>query len=490
MDRNTHRDAWAAFVEAVREAVSRQQFQTWFRSMRLSRMEDDLLEVKVPSTFLRDWIRGYYLDTLKKAALEATGQRREVRVVAEAASEDPTPLPPTRQGAGGPHATTPRPRPPAPSPRRAARRGGRAKKRDPLNDARYQLFGHARYRHFLSDVLLNERYVFENFIRGPSNHLAHAASVAVANKLAQAYNPLFLHGSVGLGKTHLLQGICASVLAQRPDTRILYLSCETFVNQFISAVEAGDLQDFRYRYRHVDMLLIDDIHFLARKERTQEEFFHTFNTLYNLEKQIVLSCDSPPSEIPTLEERLVSRFKWGLVAEIEQPDHETRIAIVRSKAEKRGMPLPDAVSELIADTIATNVRELEGAVVRVMGYASLTGKDITLELAQEALRHAIRPKERKVTIESILQAVSEHFGVKTSELMGKRRHKSISLPRQVCMYLARRLTDYSLVEVGARIGGRDHTTVIYANEKIARELARQPRLKEDLEMITRKVRKG
>jgi chromosomal replication initiator protein len=238
------------------------------------------------------------------------------------------------------------------------------------------------------------------------------------------------------------------------------------------------------------MLLIDDIHFLARKERTQEEFFHTFNTLYNSRKQIVLSCDSPPREIPTLEDRLVSRFKWGLIAEVEQPDHETRVSIVRRKAARRSVELPEEICRLIADHINTNVRELEGAVLRVIGYASLQGKPVTHELALEALRDVIQPVERKVTIESILRNVCEHFGVKQSDLVGKRRHKSISLPRQVCMYLARRLTEYSLVEIGGQIGGRDHTTVIYANEKIAREIESKPRLREDIDLIVRRIRAG
>jgi len=375
-------------------------------------------------------------------------------------------------------------------PRRGNGRGTDRGERRRKYEERFQLFGHPRYRNFRSDVILNEDYRFENFVVGPSNHLPHAAALAVANAPGNAYNPLFLHGAVGLGKTHLLQGICASVLAKRPDARILYLSCETFVNQFIAAVEAGELGDFRYRYRHVDMLLIDDIHFLARKERTQEEFFHTFNTLYNSRKQIILSCDSPPREIPTLEERLVSRFKWGLVAQIEPPDHETRVSIVRRKARRRRVDLPDEICQLIADHISTNVRELEGAVLRVIGYASLTNKPLSLDLATEALRDVIQHAERKVTIESILRNVSEHFGVKTSELIGKRRHKSISRPRQVCMYLCRRLTDYSLVEIGGQIGGRDHTTVIYANDKIAREIQTNTRLREDLDILTRRIRAG
>ena len=352
------------------------------------------------------------------------------------------------------------------------------------------LFGHTRYRNFLSDVILNEDYIFEHFVQGPSNQLAHAAAGAVSNSPGNAYNPLFLHGSVGLGKTHLLQAICTRYLQANPDARVIYLSCESFVNQFISAVAEGEIQDFRYRYRHVDMLLIDDIHFLAKKERTQEEFFHTFNTLYNSKKQIILSCDSPPAEIPTLEDRLVSRFKWGLVAGIEAPDHETRVSIVRKKAERRGLDLPDDVALYIADHITANVRELEGAVLRVCSYSSLSGKPVGIDLAHDALRDLVRPNIRKVSIETILRVVAEQFALKVSDLVGKRRQKTISHPRQIGMYLARRLTEYSLVEIGGQFGGRDHTTVIYANEKIANALESDERLREDLDMLVRKIRSG
>jgi chromosomal replication initiator protein len=490
---------WASIVEALRGTVSRQQFETWFRTMRPVSLQPGRYVFCVPNAFLRDWIQGYYTDLLRNcvtsalgavAAAGPDGRPAEIRIDVDAGPDDASPA---AQSAPEPPVAPDR-RPAATAePRReavpvAGRRRGRVPR--PLDDIRGQLFGHPKYRHFLSDVILNEDYVFDNFVRGPSNQLAHAASLAVADAPAQAYNPLFLHGSVGLGKTHLLQAICQRVLGRRPDTRIIYLSCETFVNQFISAVEAGDLEDFRYRYRHADMLLIDDIHFLAKKERTQEEFFHTFNTLYNSKKQIVLSSDSPPREIPTLEDRLVSRFKWGLVTEIEEPDHETRVSIVRRKAERKGTELPDGVAELIADNIATNVREIEGAVLRVIGYASLNGKQLTLALAQEALRDVIQPKERKVTIETILRTVADHYGVKSSEITGRRRHKSISSPRQVCMYLARRLTEYSLVEIGGQFGGRDHTTVIYANEKIAGELETNHRLKEDLDTILRRIRSG
>jgi chromosomal replication initiator protein len=500
-------ETWASILEALRGTVNHQQFQTWFRAMRPVSLQPERYVFSVPNSFLKEWIEGYYLDLLRNcvtsalgASVAPDGRPAEIRIVVAGApdgAEDGPGEPAPQTSAAGAGAAAGHVNGAAPAaaeaPRRetvpaAARRQGRVPR--PLDDIRGQLFGHSKYRHFLSDVILNEDYVFDNFVRGPSNQLAHAAATAVADAPAMAYNPLFLHGPVGLGKTHLLQAICQRVLARRPESRILYLSCETFVNQFISSVEAGDLEDFRYRYRHVDMLLIDDIHFLAKKERTQEEFFHTFNTLYNSKKQIVLSCDSPPREIPTLEDRLVSRFKWGLVTQIEEPDQETRVSIVRRKAERKGAPLPDGVADLIADNIATNVRELEGAVLRVIGFAALTGKKLTMELAQEALRDVIQPRERKVTIETILRTVADHFGVKASEITGKRRHKSISLPRQVCMYLARRLTEYSLVEIGGQFGGRDHTTVIYANDKIAGELEKNHRLKEDLDVILRRIRSG
>ncbi len=522
-------DVQRAFVDGLRDLVAPQQFQRWFQGARVEREPSGRLIVFVENKFVSDWIESYYADVVEEVARRVCGPDAAVHVAiddgAAARSERSTDEAPSDDGrasgpAGGREA-------PAEPPRRRRSRlprggagagGGRAElRRADLGHSEMghadvgrragarlggsqgfgppagsmggsELFGHPRYRHFLSDVILNDDYRFETFVEGPSNQLAHAAAGAVSNNPGNAYNPLFLHGAVGLGKTHLLQAICSRYLQQNPDARVIYLSCESFVNQFIAAVAEGQIQDFRYRYRHVDLLLIDDIHFLARKDRTQEEFFHTFNTLYNSKKQIVLSCDSPPVEIPTLEDRLVSRFRWGLVAEIESPDHETRVSIVRKKAERRGMALPDDVALYVADHITANVRELEGAVLRICSYASLSGRPVTLELAQESLRDLVRPKERKISTETILRVVGEHFGVKVSELLGKRRHKSVSFPRQVAMYLARRLTDYSLVEVGFQFGGRDHTTVMYANDKIATALETNARLHEELELLVRKIR--
>src|SRR5687768_9216535 len=311
-------------------------------------------------------------------------------------------------------------------------------------------------------LALNPDYVFDNFVTGPDNRLAHAASVAVAEQPGKAYNPLFIHGGVGLGKTHLLQAVCQNLLDRNPGARILYLSCDSFINQFINAVETGEMNQFRYRYRHVDMLVIDDIHFLARRERTQEEFFHTFNTLYQGHKQIILSADCPPGEIPELEDRLISRFNWGLVARIDKPCYETRMAIVQKKAKMRGITLPDDVLCYVAAKIESNTRELEGAVTKIQGMAMLQNGTIDLDLAKAALGESATSEPRRITIQQILDAVTKYYNVRLSDLQSKKRHKSIAFPRQVCMYLARRHTHYSLEEIGGYFGGRDHTTVLHA----------------------------
>lgn len=315
----------------------------------------------------------------------------------------------------------------------------------------------------VDQIVISPDYCFENFVTGPGNHLAYAASVAVSHQPGKAYNPLFIHGGVGLGKTHLLQAICQSVLQADPATRICYLSCDSFINQFIESVSDGKMNEFRHRYRHVDLLVIDDIHFLADRERTQEEFFHTFNTLYQANKQIVLSSDSPPNEIPQLEERLISRFNWGLVARVDKPCYETRVAIVRMKAAVRNIEMPDDVVCYIASKIESNTRELEGAITKIQGLAQFNQEPMTLALAQQALGDASTVVTNgHISIQTIIDAVVDFYGVKLSDLQSKRRHRSITVPRQICMYLARERTTYSLEEIGGYFGGRDHTTVMHA----------------------------
>jgi len=327
---------------------------------------------------------------------------------------------------------------------------------------------------------LNPDYVFDTFVTGPCNRLPHAACVAAAEKPGAQYNPLFIHGGVGLGKTHLLQAVCQKVMENNPSARIMYLSCDSFINQFVAAIQNGDMNTFRFRFRNLDMLVIDDIHFLGGdRERSQEEFFHTFNTLYQQHKQIILSADCPPSEIPELEERLVSRFNWGMVARIDKPCYETRIAILQKKARLRGLELADDVVSHIAAKVENNTRELEGAITKLQGMQLLTAGQIDLDMARQALGEASTPDQKRVTIQQILDAVTKYYNVRLSDLQSKRRHKSIAFPRQVCMYLARRHTRYSLEEIGGYFGGRDHTTVLHAVRTVGedctndREVAKQ-----------------
>lgn len=316
---------------------------------------------------------------------------------------------------------------------------------------------------------LNPDYVFEQFIVGPCNRMGHAACTAVSNEPGRAYNPLFIHGDVGLGKTHLLQAVCHALLDRDEPLKILFLTCETFTNHFLESVERGLLQQFRYRYRHADVLVIDDIQFLAKRERSQEEFFHTFNTLYQAQKQIILSADCPPRDIPSLENRLVSRFNSGLVMRLDPPCFETRLAIIRKKAQMRGLSLPDDVAEWIALRINSNIRELEGAITQVHAYSTDLNGAIRLETAQDALKSFDDHHKPTPTMQEIMEAVIAHYKVKLTDLQSRRRNRTIAVPRQVCMHLGRELTSLSLEEIGGYVGGRDHSTVIHAHKTI-REL--------------------
>ena len=320
-------------------------------------------------------------------------------------------------------------------------------------------------------VPLNPDYAFDTFIVGPCNRLSHAASIAVSEQPGKAYNPLFIHGGVGLGKTHLLQATCQKLLERNPDAQILYLSCDSFMNQFMAAVEAGQMSEFRYRYRQVDVLVIDDIHFLGGRERSQEEFFHTFNTLYQQHKQIILSADCAPSEIPELEDRLISRFNWGLVARVDKPCYETRVAILKRKARLRGLELTDDVVCYVAAKIENNTRELEGAITKLQGMSMLSGGVIDMELAKSALGDTDVPEVRRITIQQILDVVTKYYNVRLSDLQSKKRNKSIAFPRQVCMFLARKHTRYSLEEIGGYFGGRDHTTVLHGVRTVGNDIA-------------------
>lgn len=315
-------------------------------------------------------------------------------------------------------------------------------------------------------LVVNPDYSFENFVLGPGNRMAHAAALAIAANPGRAYNPFFVHGGVGLGKTHLLQAVCLRISEQNPRAVLYYTSCEGFVTQYFDSVQNGEMSEFRHRFRDVDVLVIDDIHFLAKRESSQEEFFHTFNALFQSQKQIILSCDAPPEDIPALEERLVSRFKWGLVTKMETPTFETRVAILKTKAKVRGLILPDDVACFIAGKIDTNIRELEGAVVKLQIQSSVEQCPINLALAKEALGDSLPVPKGEPTLQAIIAAVTEFYGVRLTELQSKGRQRSIALPRQVCMFLARRCTRHSLEEIGGFFGGRDHTTVMHAVDTV------------------------
>jgi len=336
--------------------------------------------------------------------------------------------------------------------------------------------------------ILNPKYTFDTFVIGNSNRLAHAASVAVAESPAKAYNPLFIYGGVGLGKTHLMHAIGHYVLSQNPSTKVLYVSSEKFTNELINAIKDDRNEEFRSKYRNIDILLIDDIQFIGGKERTQEEFFHTFNSLYEAGKQIIVSSDKPPKEIPTLEERLRSRFEWGLIADIQPPDLETRIAILRKKAQMESLDVPNDVMVFIANKIASNIRELEGALNRVVAYASLTENEINVELATEALKEILSAAKTKVINSSTIQeAVARYFDLKPDEFKSKKRNREIAYPRQIAMYLCRELTDLSLPKIGEEFGGRDHTTVIHACDKISKDIESNPETRRAVEELKKTI---
>ena len=331
---------------------------------------------------------------------------------------------------------------------------------------------------------LNSHYVFDTFVVGANSEFAHAASLAVAKSPARTYNPLFIHGGVGLGKTHLLHAICQSLLKAQPNLRLCYISCNSFMDLFHEAVKAGRMTDFRNRFRTADVLVIDDIHFLSKHEQTQEEFFHTFNALYQAGKQIILSSDAAPNEIPDLEERLTSRFAAGMVARIERPCFETRVAIVKAKASMHGLDLPDDVPPYIAAKVDTNIRELEGALTRIRGLAMANNQPITLEIAKQAIDGDLETRGGNApSLQSIIESVTRFYDVKLVDLLSKRRHKSIAMPRQVCMYLARKHTRFSLEEIGGYFGGRDHTTVMHAVRTIEQKAGLDQKLQAEVDRI-------
>lgn len=443
---------WEEILDVVRQQVNQQTFETWFHQTRFLSLEGDVLSLQGPNQFFVDWLTEHHLETLHVAAARVLGRPVEIRL-----QVDPQP---SNVGGFDPRATV--------------------STAPPDTSRRVRL---------PQEAGLNSRYVFQNFVVGDNNRLAHAACQAVAEQPAQAYNPLFLYGGVGLGKTHLMQAIGNEVLVRDPRTLVHYVSAENFMNELIQSIRTGKTFEFKNRYRNVDLLLIDDIQFLAGKESTQQEFFHTFNALYDANKQIVVTSDRPPKEIPTLEERLRSRFEWGLITDLQAPNLETRIAILKKKVEKEQIIIPDEVLVLIAERVTHNIRELEGALIRLLAFASLTGSEINLEMAREVLATFLnrnRP-DRQIKLAEVIKLVSAYYDISIDLLRSKTRTKQVAHARQVAMYLCRELTGASLNQIGQRFGGRDHTTVHHAWQKITHLEQIDLQMQRELQELTRSL---
>ena len=431
----------------------------WFEELEPIGLESGLLKVFTPSHVQQNYLQRKCLEQFNEAAQATTGALVAVRFVNS--RQDPIAASPAAGNGGGGDIEDAALRAPGLPVRTIPWRSGAAQTEPAPAPGEV---------HF-DQIVISPDYVFDNFVTGPCNNLAYHAAVAVSDHPGTAYNPLFIHGGVGLGKTHLLQAICQRIMFGRADLRICYLSCESFMNQFLDCVQRGQMAQFRHRYRNVGILVIDDIHFLPHGERTQEEFFHTFNELYQSNRQIVLSSDAPPQEIPKLEQRLVSRFQSGLVASITRPCYETRVAIMKAKAKVRGIDLPDDVIAYIASKIDSNARELEGAITTIQGHAALQNKPIDLAIAQQALGEpAFDSRNSQVTLQQVIDVVTVFYNVKLSDLQSKHRQKSITLPRQICMWLARKRTRFSLQEIGGYFGGRDHTTVMHSLDIVQHRL--------------------
>jgi chromosomal replication initiator protein len=433
---------WSEVSSRLRGALNETTYRTWFDHVQGLELSDDEFVLAVPNDFTRDWIEGHFIGLISAAVGDATGRERRIQLAVTEAAE------------GERNETV------------------EAQSREPAG------------------VGLNPKYTFDSFVIGSSNRFAHAAALAVAEAPAQAYNPLFVYGGTGLGKTHLLQAVAQYVSEHQGELSVRYVTSETFMNDFINALRDKRIEGFKQRYRAYDLLLIDDIQFFEHKERIQEEFFHTFNTIYEAGGQIAISSDRPPRDISTLEERLRSRFEWGLITDIQPPDLETRIAILRKKVKTDRIHISDPkVLEFVAGRISSNIRELEGALTRVVAFSSLTGRPMTEDLAQDVLKDVFPQGEvQQVTIERIQELVSDRFGLSLDELCGDKRSQNIVYPRQVAMYLSRELTDSSLPKIGKQFGGRDHTTVIHATSKIARMIREDRDVYNLVQELTKRIK--
>ena len=449
-------ETWAKLIKAIEKRVNHESFGTWFKPIEFDLIQGAEIRVRVPDRVFVDWIQNNYREVLDEALEETglAGLTLRFQISDRSGRLSPLPVDWPSETAGSPNSQT---NEAASSADRPGLRG----------DTRRTTVERAEREPVANDLPVNQKYSFETFVVGSSNQFAHAAALAVAEGPSRTYNPLYLYGGVGLGKTHLMCAIGQRVRERNRHLRLCYISAERFMNELINAIRYEQTLAFRDRYRSIDVLLIDDIQFIAGKERTQEEFFHTFNALYEGEKQIVISSDCPPREIPTLEERLHSRFEWGLIADIQAPDLETKLAILRKKAETDKIVLPDQVAIFIASRIKSNIRELEGSLVRLTALSSLRGEPISLNLASEALKNIVDVEERSITIAAIQKVVADHYSLRVADLKAKSNVREIAFPRQVAMYLCKNLTRASLPEIGREFGGKHHTTVLHSVNKIA-----------------------
>lgn len=423
---------WQETLAHLEQHLNPQHFATWIKPIRLVSIDKDLVRLEVPNRFFLTWIRDNYADQLQEtlSTIGAISYRLQIDIASSTGETSES-----AETTGQPSAAVETPRT-------------------------------SSVQKHATAYNLNRKYTFEEFVSGSSNQFAYAAARAVANNPATTYNPLFIYGGVGLGKTHLVNAVGNAILQKNPDMRVCYYTSEKFMNELINSLRYAKMDEFRNKFRSMDVLLIDDVQFIAGKERTQEEFFHTFNSLYESHKQIVVTSDKFPKEIPGLEERLRSRFEWGLIADIQPPDIETKQAILKIKAEQNGIQLPEDVALFLANSVTSNVRELEGYLIRIGAYASLTATPISLQMAKEVLKNILVEKRRELTVEEIQKMVASHYGIKISDLKSAKRLKALVLPRQVAMYLARQLTSSSYPEIGEKFGGKDHSTIIHAIKKI------------------------
>ncbi|TDM02169.1 chromosomal replication initiator protein DnaA [Macrococcus carouselicus] len=436
---------WTKVLENLEKKLSAPSYQTWFVNTKVKSLNSQQIIIEAPNAFNKDWLVKNYISVIQETIKETIGEELTIKIIS---SGDTDEIPELK---------------PEPEP----------------------------VRHSHSEILPNQLNVdntFDTFVIGSGNRFSHAASLAVAEAPAKAYNPLFIYGGVGLGKTHLMHAIGHYVMEHKDNAQVVYTSSEKFTNEFINSIKDNKTEEFRSKYRNVDVLLIDDIQFLAGKESTQEEFFHTFNELHQNHKQIVISSDRAPKEIPTLEDRLRSRFEWGLITDVTPPDLETRIAILRKKSEEENIEIPNEAMLYIATQIHSNIRELEGALTRVSAYSKLVKRELTPDLVAEALKDIIASsKPKKISIQDIQTIVGAYYNIRLEDFTAKKRTKSIAFPRQIAMYLARELTDYSLPKIGEEFGGRDHTTVIHAHEKIKNQIANDDKLAKEIKNLEKEI---